>query len=122
MGNKKIFMSVTATAFIASALFGVEEAEAASTYKVQSGDSLWVIAQKHNVSVTQLKSFNNLTSDIIFPNQVLVTERTSSNNNTSNKTETTKPKESQKPSTAKATTYTVKSGDTLSGIASKHKV
>ena len=122
MSNKKIFMSVTATAFIASALFGAEEAEAASSYKVQSGDSLWVIAQKHNVSVAQLKSFNNLSSDIIFPNQVLKTEKDSSSKNTSNKTETTKPKETQKPTTSKAATYTVKSGDTLSGIASKHKV
>jgi len=116
-------MSVTATAFIASALFGVDEAEAASTYKVQSGDSLWVIAQKHNVSVTQLKSFNNLTNDIIFPNQILKTEKSASNNQASNITQTTtKPKETQKSSTIKAATYTVKSGDTLSGIASKHKV
>lgn len=121
MGNKKIYMSVTATAFIASALFGVDEAEA-SSYKVQSGDSLWKIAQEHNVSVTQLKSLNNLTSDIIFPNQILKTEKSTSNQNTSTKNETTKPKEVNKPNTTKATTYTVKSGDTLSGIASKHKV
>jgi peptidoglycan DL-endopeptidase LytE len=115
-------MSVTATAFIVSALFGIDEAEAASTYKVQGGDSLWKIAQKHNITVTQLKSYNNLTSDIIFPNQVLKTEINSSNNETTNQTVTAKAKETNKSTTSKVTTYTVKSGDTLSGIATKHKV
>lgn len=115
-------MSVTATAFIASAIFATEEAEAASPYKVQSGDSLWKIAQKHDITVNQLKSFNNLTSDLIFPNQVLKTEKNSNNNSTSNDKQTTNEKENQKPSTSKATTYTVKSGDTLSGIASLHKI
>ncbi len=116
-------MSVTTTAVIASALFATQEAEAASTYKVQSGDSLWKIAQKHDLTVSQLKSLNSLNSDIIFPNQVLKTELTSSNNNsTNNNTQPTNEKETQKPSTSKATTYTVKSGDTLSGIAVKHKI
>ncbi|WP_353855544.1 LysM peptidoglycan-binding domain-containing protein [Bacillus sp. Bos-x628] len=34
-------------------------------YKVQKGDSLWKIAQKFNVSISDLKSWNNLNSDII---------------------------------------------------------
>ncbi|MEH7385145.1 LysM peptidoglycan-binding domain-containing protein [Bacillus sp. JJ1521] len=122
MGKKKLYMSVTTSALIASAFFAAEEAEAASTYKVQSGDSLWKIAQTHNISVTQLKSLNNLTSDIIFPNQVLKTELNSTNNSTSSNTQISTEKEVQKPNTSAATTYTVKSGDTLSGIATKHKI
>ncbi|WP_010099547.1 LysM peptidoglycan-binding domain-containing protein [Ornithinibacillus scapharcae] len=124
MANKKIYMSVAATAFIASALFGIEEAEASSTYKVQSGDSLWKIAQKHNITISQLKSLNNLTTEIIFPNQVLKTQKDLPNNKTSNKTESTKekPKQTASPNTTSKITYTVKSGDTLSAIASKHKV
>ncbi|WP_010280743.1 C40 family peptidase [Bacillus timonensis] len=122
MGNKKIYMSVTTAAFIAAALYGAGEAEAASTYKVQSGDSLWKIAQKHNITVPQLKSLNQLTSDIIFPNQVLKTEVTTTNNSTNNNNQTSTQKENQNTSTSKATTYTVKPGDTLSGIASLHKI
>ncbi|MDR4887485.1 LysM peptidoglycan-binding domain-containing protein [Fredinandcohnia sp. QZ13] len=128
MGNKKIYMSVTTAAFIAASLYGAGETEAASTYKVQTGDSLWKIAQKHNITVTQLKSLNNLTSDLIFPNQVLHTEINATNTTPSNNTPTTNVKENQNtspspsPSPSKATTYTVKSGDTLSGIAAKHKI
>ena len=40
LANKKIIMSVTASAAIASAIFAAEETEAAS-HKVQSGESLW---------------------------------------------------------------------------------
>ncbi|MFD2044545.1 LysM peptidoglycan-binding domain-containing protein [Ornithinibacillus salinisoli] len=113
MANKKIFMSVTATAFIASAFIGAEEAEAA-TYKVKGGDSLWVIAQKFDTSVSELKSINNLNNDIIFPNQVLETSKDQKQvTNSSSKTSS---------SDKSSPTYTVKLGDTLSGIASKHKI
>jgi peptidoglycan DL-endopeptidase LytE len=54
LANKKMIMSVTAGAAIASAIVGAEEADAAS-YKVKSGDSLWTIAQKYNTSVSDLK-------------------------------------------------------------------
>lgn len=114
MANKKIFMSVTAGAAIAAALFGADEASAAS-YKVQSGDSLWAIAQKHGTSVTTLKKLNSLTSDIIYPNQVLKTSGSSSTPAKSNK-----PSSNNKSSSA--STYTVKAGDTLSGIASRHGI
>ncbi|GGB57999.1 putative peptidoglycan endopeptidase LytE [Lentibacillus populi] len=110
MANKKIMMSVTASAVIASAFLAAEEADAAS-YKVKSGDSLWVIAQKYNTTVSHLKSVNNLTSDIIFPNQVLETGSKKNSSNSSNK-----------QSSNKSATYTVKSGDTLSGIAFKHNI
>ncbi len=122
VGKKKLYMSVTTTALIASAFFAAEEAEAASAYKVQSGDSLWKIAQTHNISVTQLKSLNSLSSDIIFPNQVLKTEINSTNNSTSNNTQAANEKESQQTNASTTSTYTVKAGDTLSGIALKHKI
>ena len=117
MANKKIFMSVTASAVIASALWAADEVEAAS-HKVQKGDSLWKIAQKYNTSVVKLKDLNGLSSDVIFPDQVIETGSDD------------KDKGSSKPSgdsnkgsgSNEVATYTVKSGDTLSGIASKYSV
>lgn len=117
MANKKIIMSVTASAVIASAIFAAEEAEAAS-YKVKSGDSLWKIAQQHGTSVSTLKSINNLTSDLIYPNQVIETSKQS--NNKSNSSSSKSNSSSKAP--ANGNTYTVKAGDTLSGIASKHGI
>ncbi|WP_330949244.1 C40 family peptidase [Virgibacillus sp. MG-45] len=118
MSNKKMYMSVTASAVIASSMLAAQEAEAAS-YKVQPGDSLWTIAQKYNTSVANLKKVNSLTSDLIYPNQLLKT--TATDNQTPNKNN--KPNnQPAKPTPSKTTTYTVKAGDTLSGIASKHKI
>jgi len=42
-----------------------------STYKVKNGDTLYKISQMHNTTVAKLKSWNNLKSDLIFPNQKL---------------------------------------------------
>jgi peptidoglycan endopeptidase LytE len=106
-------MSVTATAVIASAFVAAEETDAAS-YKVKSGDSLWTIAQKFNTSVSQLKTINKLSGDIIYPNQILETKNKQSSSNPSS------PAPTQQESSS--TTYTVKSGDTLSGIASRHRI
>ena len=41
------------------------------TYTVQSGDSLWAIAQKFNTSVDHLKRLNGLTSNLIYVGQTL---------------------------------------------------
>ena len=41
------------------------------TYTVQSGDSLWAIAQKFNTSVDHLKQLNGLTSNLIYVGQTL---------------------------------------------------
>ena len=68
-----------------------------STYTVQSGDSLYSIARKFNTTVDELKTLNNLTSNLLSINQVL---KIPSTNNI-------------------PTTYTVQSGDNLYSIARK---
>ena len=67
-------------------------------YIVQKGDTLYGIANKFNTTVDNLKSINNLTTDSLSIGQVLKLPST----------------------TASTNTYTVKSGDTLYGIANKY--
>lgn len=45
----------------------------ASTHKVQTGESLWTISNSSKVSISNLKKWNGLTSDTLYPNQVLQT-------------------------------------------------
>lgn len=42
------------------------------TYKVQTGDTLYTIAKKYNVSVNSLVEANSLENTTIYPNQVIV--------------------------------------------------
>lgn len=63
-----------------------------STYIVQSGDSLWLIASKHQLSVAQLKNMNNLTTDVIRPGQVL---KVSSSNSSAGGNQTSNNQKSQ---------------------------
>jgi peptidoglycan DL-endopeptidase LytE len=44
--------------------------ETVSTYTLKSGDSLWSIATKHNLTVAQLKSYNGMKTDVIRIGQV----------------------------------------------------
>jgi LysM repeat protein len=83
----------------------------ASTYTVQKGDSLSVIAKKYQTSVADLKKLNNLTSDLIRISQVLQIPDTS----------TAQPVVQYQAPTP-ATNYTVVSGDTLSQIARKNGI
>ncbi|KXZ23964.1 peptidoglycan endopeptidase [Bacillus nakamurai] len=88
-----------------------------STYTVKSGDSLWKIANAYNMTVQQIRTNNQLTSDVLQVGQVLKLTKTSSSGSSS-----TPSTPSNSGNTGKTTTYTVKSGDSLWVIAQKFNV
>ena len=82
----------------------VSEANAGTldTYTVKAGDTLYSIANKYGLTVSELKQLNYLTSDILSIGQVL----NINNSNTS----------------LPSNTYIVKSGDSLYSIAKKYGI
>ncbi|MCC5803196.1 C40 family peptidase [Rossellomorea vietnamensis] len=95
---KKSIIAFTAAALVSTMAANTTEA---ASYRVQSGDSLSVIAYKYDTTVSNLKNWNDLSSDLIYVNQVL---------------------EVSAPSSSSAKTYTVQSGDYLSKIGAKFDV
>ena len=77
------------------------------TYTVQSGDTLWGIANTHDTTVNNLKQINDLTSDTIYVGQVLKLKQQS----------TTQQESSQPSQSNSSDFYTVKAGDSLWKIA-----
>ena len=55
----------------AAALLTHHDAEASTQHTVQSGESLWSIAQQYGTSVDQIKQANQLDNNMVFPGQVL---------------------------------------------------
>ena len=77
----------------------------ANTYTVKRGDSLYQIARSYNTTVSELKSLNNLTSDILTIGQVLKLPGYNENQN-------------QTPTASNE--YIVKTGDSLYQIAKNY--
>ncbi len=77
----------------------------ANTYTVKRGDSLYQIARSYNTTVSELKSLNNLTSDILTIGQVLKLPGYNENQN-------------QTPTASNE--YIVKPGDSLCQIAKNY--
>ena len=75
--------------------------EVSDTYIVQKGDNLWSIANKFNMTVSELKNLNNLTNNLLSIGQVLKIKDSSNNGKT---------------------TYTVQKGDSLWVIANKYGI
>ena len=80
-------------------------AEAAS-HTVESGDSLWALAEENHVTIESIKKENKLTSDIIVPGQIIEIDG-----------EKEEVKEDKKEDKEETEVYTIKAGDTLFEIA-----
>jgi LysM repeat protein len=100
---KKHLMTAAMAAGLILTAFGASASADGNTYTVQSGDTLWKISQNNHITVDQLKNWNQLTSDTIYVNQnLLIVPKTAS---------------SSVVNSASTSSYTVKAGDTLYGIA-----
>ncbi|WP_328283963.1 LysM peptidoglycan-binding domain-containing protein [Niallia circulans] len=77
--KKKV--TVLATTAILSTTFAANAS--ASTYVVKKGDTLGQIAKTYNTTVNELKSINNLSSDLILINQKLTIADSSQSTNSS---------------------------------------
>ena len=82
------------------------DGSSSNVYVVQSGDSLYSIASRFGVTVSELKNANNLTSNLLSIGQTLIIPRTTP--------EVTPPGD--------YIVYTVRSGDTLYKIANQYGV
>ncbi|WP_270519688.1 LysM peptidoglycan-binding domain-containing protein [Limosilactobacillus fermentum] len=101
---------------------GASTTATATYYTVQSGDTLSGIAIEYNTTTATLTSLNNLSNpNLIYVGQRLLVKSTSTSAASSaTSTATSTASATSTSSTTSATTYTVKSGDTLSSIASSH--
>ncbi|MFG5205232.1 LysM peptidoglycan-binding domain-containing protein [Bacillus licheniformis] len=97
---KKTIMSLAAAAAMSATAFGATAS--AKEIEVQKGDTLWGISQNYGMNLKDLKKWNQLSSDLIFPGQKL---------NISSQEEKSEEKQ-----------YTVQPGDTLSKIAKEFGV
>jgi len=50
---------------------GYKKTTSGIQYVVQSGDTLWSISQRYRVSIDNIQRWNNISGDLIYPNQVL---------------------------------------------------
>lgn len=117
-----LILPVPATAAVPAVDLTVESSTHATSahgqhqHTVRDGETIYDIAARHRVSPDALLARNNLaSSDFIHPGQQLSLPGRSAVGSS--------PSSSQRPARAGATrTYVVRSGDTLSGIAARHRM
>lgn len=93
------------------------------TYTVKSGDTLYRIAKNNGTSVQQLKEWNNLSSHLIYVNQVLKINGTGTVSSSSSAPVQEKTNETQaSPAPSNSKSYKVQPGDTMWSVAQRHGI
>lgn len=130
--RKKLTKQISTAIMASTAIVSVASAADTVTYTVKSGDTIYSLAMAYNTTVTDIYAYNNLnSSSLIHPNQQLVipvntraegqlvsggylggTGGSSGSVNTGSS--------NAGGSTSAGIYYTVRSGDTLSGIAQRY--
>jgi LysM repeat protein len=114
--KKTIIRALSTTALISMAYAGTANA---STYKVVKGDALIKIANRYNVTVTELQKWNNLSGTLIYPGQVL---KVSAPAKTTTATTTSGLTQQNTGNTSNSVTvHIVKKGDSLWKLARDYK-
>ena len=98
----------------------IKKAQERNIHVVRSGENLGLIAQKYRVSVNNLKSWNNLRSNTIYPGQKLVVFAPGAYSSSSGNSSTSTSSSTDISSREKGY-HTVRSGENLGLIASKYK-
>lgn len=96
-----------------------------ASHKVKSGDTIYSIARRYNVSTAQLKAWNHLKTNQITHGQTLAIQRNVPADNSAIKTAAKSGKlhiAKTKNNDGKRTMYTVRRGDTLHSIANQFNV
>ncbi|MFD1416461.1 3D domain-containing protein [Oceanobacillus jeddahense] len=99
---RKLVAALSAGFLITSAAATTVSADA-NEHKVESGESLWKIADQYDTSVQKLLDINNLKTEVIHPKDVIKVSESAGED-------------------GEETVYTVEKGDTLSAIAKEFNV
>lgn len=92
-------------------------------HTVRSGDSFWILARRHGVSVRELASWNSMApGDPLMAGQHLVIWSRSSNAKTLANANNTTNASANNRSVMRKVNYTVRNGDNLANIANRFKV
>jgi peptidoglycan DL-endopeptidase LytE len=112
---KKTIVAASTTALLSSAFVTMASAD---THRVEPGDSLWSISKKYNIQIVDLKQWNGLEKDVIYPNQALKVKAGMTNTPQN----ALKPSSNDKNLPTQSKVYKVKSGDSLSKIANEQGI
>ncbi|MGD6843452.1 LysM peptidoglycan-binding domain-containing protein [Bacillus infantis] len=104
---KKQLLTVAAAAGIMLTPFQDTASAHEQTHKVASGDTLWNISRQYQIAVSELQSWNKLSSSVIYQGQELSVIAPHSHNSGSSST---------------SSVHIVQPGDTLWGISLKYNV